>query len=386
VRRSCLRFAVGIVGAGGIAVAGLGGSPLTVLAATNFTGYNLNTDGGCHNLNPTLEVNRSALTAVADNTRPYAQIKSVAVATSTTTVDGFIPEATVTVTLCGGIPVFPAFNGDKGVLYHACFTPASTEPIRSAPFGVVTNPSTPPFGNPAHDGPYPPSQGYRFCVWASVNALSGTDSGIAWYDPATGYRYLDSTVASVTPASFNFAAGYFTMYLPYTWRWTSTYVSNEPVIASGDITTDWVADAEVTPTGAPTAICVARTSPCVQGIIDLPTLVDFAPGYEVCTTPLVGCAQDSDAQGMGMDLGVEMDYPVTSIETCFNPLNPANDDPGFAGPDTPCNIETGIGAAGVPWTYAPVYGRILPDPIVPIGGFNYHPFGLLLPDNVSASL
>jgi hypothetical protein len=404
VRKSLLRIGLGVMGAVGITAASMGAGTLHVSANTLINGYNLGGDLGCHNLNPILEANTSALTAVADNTRPYAQIKSVAVTAGAATADG-ITEAKVSFTLCGGIPTFPALNTDSGASWYACFDPASTQPIVSSSTGVVTNPAVPPLGNPSHDGPFPKSQGFRFCVWLSDNAGTGFDYGVAFSDPIDQFTFLDPAnlfdannggAKTITAPAINAAAGTFDLFLPYIWRQTINPASplqavlSETVASAGDVTTDWNAqawvNAEVNLPSPPAPICVPTL--CVQGIIGLLVPVDFVPGYQLCTTEVIGCANFDDATlGRGVDLGIEMNFPIGSIQTPVNPVNPAADCPGPAGPDSTFSVSTGFGTVGAPWVYAPIYGRILPGPVtMPVSGQSLHPFGLMTPDNASETL
>lgn len=400
MRKSWLRIGLGLVGAAGITVASISGGTIHASANTPIAGFNLNGDGGCHNLNPVLEANTSALTAVADNTRAYAQIQNVAVTAGAATADG-ISEAKVVVTLCGAVPAFPVTgNGDTGVSWYACFDPKSTQPIVSSSTGVQTG-VQPITGNPTHDGPYPKSQGFRFCAWASVNAGTGLDYGVAWSDPIAQFTFLDpanmfdGSLANQTISTATVVGNTVTMFLPNTWRWTVSPGSplqslrNETVATAGDVTTDWSAqawvNAEVNLPSPPAPICVPTT--CIQGIIGLLVPVDFAPGYQLCATAVTSCANfDDPTQGRGTDLGIEMDFPVGSIQTCVNPVNPATDAPGALGnPDITCTVSNGFGTAGLPWVYAPVYGRILPAPVT-VNGQSLHPFGNFTPDNVSETL
>jgi hypothetical protein len=188
MRRQSLRLGVALLAAGGFT--GVGGS-LPALAASSLTLLPATVSGTtCHNLQPGYdsltgqEISPSAFTAVADNTRPYAQFSSVTVNANALTIydpssNVVIPEAAITVNLCSAVPSFPLSNGDTGVDYHLCFSPDQTEYIVGGRFGAVVG-IDPVSGNPIFDGPYPRSQGFKACGWADILA------GGVWTTASTG--------------------------------------------------------------------------------------------------------------------------------------------------------------------------------------------------------
>lgn len=377
MRRAWVRLGIGLLTVGGTAVAGMPGA-LPAQAALIINGANIGGDAGCHNLNPALEEHRTAFTAVADNTRGWMQIQSVSVTAAAATADG-ITEAKVVVTLCGAVPNLPApGSGDGGAAYFLCFAPNSSEPIVSRTSGVVVG-TDPVTAAPILDGPYPASQGFRFCTWTSISAVTGLDYGLAIYDPIGTYDYLDRGILadgfSPTLTSASISGNTVTMYLPYTWRFTvntgTPALENEQVLAPVEVATDFVAVSYAFEgVGSTLGVCVPTANVCAEGILSDAVAVDFAPGYELCSVALVSCAQYAP---LGYDLGVENDYPVSSIITCFNPVNPAG--PGLNGEIT-CRESA-------PPLSVFVYGRILPGPIVPFEGYNYRPFGSFVDDGLT---
>jgi hypothetical protein len=415
VRKSWFRIGLGLLGAGGIAASTLGVGTIHAHATGSLTITPTTVAGtACHNLNPDLEINTTALTAVADGPgRGYSQISSVTVGAGPV-IDG-ISQAAITVNLCGAVPTFPLTNGDTGAEYYLCFSPSPNEAIASGRYGnVVGNGAI--SGDPIFDGPYPKSQGWRLCAWASINAGVGVDFGVAYYDPIALFTFLDpanlfdGTPATPTITKTTLASGVtsFTMYLPYIWRSTANgglptqVVESSQVLSPSDVSpaNDFVAESEVAFNvglpSPPAPVCAPTTSICVQGIVGELVPVDFAPGYEVCTAPLQGCAQYGP---LGFDLGVENNFPVSAIETCVNPVNPPGNNP--ASPLLTCDVAsfpntpaTGgpppkPGPAGqqVPYTTIFQYGRILPGPIVPlvspVGSGAISPFGQFIDDGLT---
>lgn len=198
------------------------GGTTALAAGGTFTGYNLNGDLGCHNLNPL--TSESVVTAVPDNTRPWVQIQSANVTPGASVFNGVV-EAAITVHLCGAIPFFPvASAGDLGAAWYVCFSPA-------------TNPS------PTH----------RACAWTTVRAGLGIAYGVASWDQFVGYTPSTTAVTAATATGATI-----TMYLPYLWS------GGQQVIRSGDVTTNW-----------------ASVGYATNGVS---SVVDFAPGYEVNNT------------------------------------------------------------------------------------------------------
>jgi hypothetical protein len=364
-------------------------SPGPLHASANF---------GCKNLDPIKSQN--ALTATIDTAgRPWDQIQSVAVSAGPTlaginegsygSASASIPQLAIAVTTCATAkPSFPAVVGtesDSGANWNACFELDPGASIAGGGAGlngtqIGFNPD-PGAGNPINDGPFPPSQGWRFCSFATINAGLADDSGVATFDVIGQYNQDDLAVmkdnglgtasvkSTISPATYTINGSGFlvvTMYVPYSLVITtpdpglpgngnSNITTVEPWIATGNSLSDMVPDANASvQVGLPSQVCTPAG--CFQNLEGLTTSVSWLPGSESCTTPIASCSKEA---GSGLDLGLSpVDFPIGGLRVPVNPLEPCA---GTAG--TCIAVQHGTTTGGTPWTYTFDYGRLYPGVI-----------------------
>jgi hypothetical protein len=355
-------------------------------------------------LDPVLTQNR--LVAVPSATdRRYADITNVAWSTA-----GADVAITVSVFNPTGIPAFPQTNGDTGIELNACFDVPSNEAISNGPVQVGTG----HHGAPIFDGPYNSRYGWKICGWYSAQAggLSNiVDYGVATFDPIGQYTFFDKAQLGGNIAAPTTSGNSVTFHLPC--NWTTNIPAPAPpekgiartetrtFCATGDQLKNGVVSAQVDASVTlPLTLCIPPsdiTVPVVnitipacsiigpiQGVGGLLTTVDWGPGSQVCSTPVVSCTNDDGGSGLGngYDLGlIPVGFPGGAVQYC-DPLNPlsqscptvagtVNYDLCFPGPGTNTTQDTGdlyaiapaacSGPRVIPWPYEyhTVNGRIL---------------------------
>jgi hypothetical protein len=283
---------------------------------TPFTYNAFSHYGGCGNaIDPIESINSLALFPDTSG-RGYDSIRSIDVGGSNAFLASTpaVGEESFTVTLCGPIPVFPnATTGgaDAGLQLRTCVDPNSV--IASAPEYVRTNGDA----SPVYEGPFPPSQGYRYCTFVNISGGTGGNA-VSWgtgvWDPAGGLIDVrDSSrlrdlhgVATISRPSANIgsvATGFagatqITYYLPdsvitaaYTssvdfgdWLWV------EPFIRGGSSVADW-------------SVTVGLSGYATQGSESPYAITDSGPGVQFCNGP-GGCDAD---WGYSYDYGLVPD-------------------------------------------------------------------------------
>ena len=307
--------------------------------------------------------------AAIDNTRPYSDITSPTVnicsnrdaASITTTnekgVAGVIHEASFTFQVAGAIPTtFPTAAGDVGVSLTACVDVSGALGSSAVQIGVGHR------GGPIFDGPYPATQGYKYCTWWSRQLGLADDWGTAVFTPEgifnqTSHLNLHDTgcvvpncataVAPVTTITAPSVSGSTaTLYLPDTEVYQVNAVApplkglphtfTEPFLGPlgsaspiNNIVLEAQVQAEVSLPSPPAPLCVnptdllaTPTNPAallvcdgketvgpVQGIVGLLVTTSWAPGLITCPgfpNPLTCAASDGGNTGItnGQDLGI----------------------------------------------------------------------------------
>lgn len=386
MRKTILRtMAVGLVAAG--ALAGTGVTHVHAAAGVSFT------DAVGDVLDPILSQNR--LVAVPSTApRPYADLTGV-----TATPNGS-SDVSFAVSTAGALPTFPVTNGDAGIEFNACFDIPGNEAIANGPVQVGTG----HHGAPVYDGPYNSNYGWKACAWFSAQAgglANITDYGVATFDPVGQYTFFDQAQLGGNILAPSVSGTTVTFHFPYKW------ITNVPApappeqgiartetrtfLAPGDVVKNLVVSAQVDASVTlPAVVCVPSPG-CsligpIQGVGGLLTTVDWAPGRQVCSTPVASCTNDNGGSGLGngYDLGlVPVGFPAGAVEDC-DTANLTASCPVvtgtvtynvcFPGPGTNTTQDTGdgyavLGAAcpnptNVPWPYeyATVNGRTLtPD-------------------------
>ena len=344
MNRRLFRTAAGLVGAG---VMALSQTPLPAHALTG-TSYTrpvyAGSVGSCGHIAIDPELTANSLTAFPSALpRQYAEMTGLSVAAGPATPKFGIPQVAISLTTCAAQPSWPVTaTGDAGVQFQVCLDPPqSTSRVTGAPQLIGYGHR----GGPIYDGPYPASQGYKFCALADfgVGGDSGgrTQYGTAWWDPTANYTFLDHASNQLDISAPVWAGNTVTMYLPYTWAWNiglglpnppfdgSGKIMEEKVLQAGDNVTNVVAtagvsfDVGVPAQVAPNGICVTQLDTCIGGLLGLTANVDWLPGQEYCPgtiaglpEPAVGCIND----GMGFDLGLSpVELPgAQAVPTCAN--------------------------------------------------------------------
>jgi len=357
-----------------VTVASLGTAPVTPVHA----------GGGCisdysgDELNPI--VSRSDALATGDSGRFYADITGVCATAGVTN--------TISITTVANIPTasrFPTTNGDLGIIYKACAD--ANGPIANAIIQVGIGHR----GEPVHDGPFPPSQGFKVCTWMSVQAATPNDYGIEIRDPAGVNRDYDFPQIPGFPAP-TISGNTITLSMPSTMCITVNPPA-PPMVGiarqhcypffNGTNLQNVVAEIEpslaaIAPfplcvndnppgiscngnqiIGPITQLCVPLPQPpspypvlCVPLDGTLPPL-DWAPGRITCITPgnLLSCSSagtptsSPTLAGNGYDLGLQP--TLSAVVTCSNPFSP--------GPAVPPanNLLVTCGSIVQPYTYNP---------------------------------
>src|SRR5258708_3506406 len=253
--------------------------------------------------------------------RPYADIPSAcATANGVVTSEGR-PETVFQIQVVGSIPGFPtSSDGDLGITFEACVDvngPLAYTPLQIG-FGH--------HGEPVFDGPYPPSQGWKYCAFATTTLVDQALRlppiyGVEILDPAGGRTDVDGArlhdtqgLATITPP-VGLAPGstMVTLYLPDVLAYRvdavppplvgapRTFV--EPFLEQGSTITNMsVRTTDAVKAALPFPECVDNTDPydpthCsggqgqmigpIQEVAPLPAPVeDWAPGRIICTGSL----------------------------------------------------------------------------------------------------
>ena len=262
--------------------------------------------------------NPTSATAVADTSRPWAEVRSFSVTTGSYSVSSragisnppFTPApsvsaAFVTLNLCGPIPQFPTFNGDTGIEWT--FNLQSNQyPCNNGPLTGSTDAQVISYGvhgEPIFDGPFPECDGYYFFGFASLTAPFQTlDVGVGWFDPTSNLTFLDTELTTHTATGEiadpgNIYAnnsgpygGVVKFVIPQDWTWLfdakNGLYARERVFGSAPATLDNLTTRSFTTTalaaGPGTLPTCGTPIACLNGAGGLLTPVDYAPGYQVC--------------------------------------------------------------------------------------------------------
>ena len=330
----------------------LGSAPLPAHALTGTTYVRpvyAGGVGGCGKIARDPNLATSSLTAFPSALpRSYAEMTAITIAAGPITPLFGSPQGDFTLTTCTPQPSWPSTaSGDAGVEFKVCLDPAQAQAITRTPQVIGHGHD----GRPIYDGPYPSSQGWKFCTFADFGVGGGTgglvDYGLCWWDPIG----IPSCVhASNQPDMTRpgWAGNAVNLYFPYTWRWVIAELTDlnppldgsaktmaEPVLGAGDSPSNVVAtasasfDAGVPPSIAPNGVCAptpVQQPACVGGITSITGLLDTIPGTQYCPgvvaglpEPAVGCIND----GLGYDLGLN---PVSvpgaqAVPTCADTTN-----------------------------------------------------------------
>ena len=306
-------------------------------------------------LNPI--VSQSDFLADADNSRGYADITQVCGNSAGGTADG-IQEASFTFTLASPLPSFPTLAGDAGISLTACVDATGAIAFGPVQIGVGHR------GGPIFDGPYPPSQGWKYCAFASLQAGSPVDYGVETFDPVGSFTFFDfpeltdpnaGNAATISaPTGLSAGSNTVTIFLPDTLVFHVNpptpplkgvaRADSEPFINPAAGISNALAITQVQAVvSLPFPVCV-NANPVgiscngnqivgpIQGIVGILATSDWAPGKIVCTTlgnPLTCSASAAPSgQANNLDLGIlPIPFEAQAVETCANPLRP--------GPPTP---------------------------------------------------
>jgi hypothetical protein len=329
----------------GLATSG-GATPFTYTAPNHYPSL------VCGNpLDPVTSTN--ALTLFPDGgSRGYNGIGSVTVGAANT-VSASTPtvgQESFDVTLCGPVPRLPHTSTthqiDTGLELRVCVSPNSV--IATAPEYIYTD----HFGGGHYDGPYPGSQGYRYCAFVRV-AVGVSGNTVTWgtgiWDPAFGLvRAQDettlhdvagvNTIATPTADVGSVGTGFvgatvIRFYLPSSVVYTAEGTVPgqilkdvvEPFLVSGSTVNNW-------------SVTVALSSYGSQSLQKPEAVTDSAPGVEFCLA----------AGTCAADFGASYDY---GLQPGGSPVNPAN---GVAScalnwnyfPELPVNSWLGVAGQG----------------------------------------
>lgn len=382
-RRTRTRIVHGCI-ALGLAATSLVGAP-RLLAHANGSCIN---DPALDALNPV--VAQSDLTAEIDVSRPWADISGAVcgndAAAVLATVKGNVTEASFNIPLAAPIPNFPTPGGDTGITFEACSD--MNGPLAAGPTQIGVGHR----GEPIFDGPYPPSQGWRYCTYASLQVAAPLDYGVEIVDPVGDSMFVDFVAlrdtagnATITaPLGIAPGSNQVTLYLPDTLVYQVDAVAPpfrglphnfvEPFLApmggTGVVGNASVFTKMVIAVTLPFPICVNTSPPgigCngsqtigpilgVAAFDDRPS--DWAPGSITCpffpnvTSCAPGNGGNPAAVHNGYDLGLAA---IPAVPTCANPLFPGPPTPPANNPLVTCAALNGA------YTYFPCQPNSVPD-------------------------
>jgi hypothetical protein len=274
------------------------------------------------------QLTQNKLTAIPNTTRPYADICSVTAIHSGSSLD-------YTIAVAAPMPSFPTtVNGDTGVYFQACVDIDPTSPLAQGPTVVGIG----RHGSPVYDGPYDSGNGWKICAGMSIQALNVTECTASIYDPMGRYTLFDrGQFANMPACSAAVGSPYITFSMPLTWQirvppppppfqgFARTTVYNFiPAAANNLVVVSQVYTGVTLPFNAcfPAPTC-SLVGP-IQGVGGLLTTVDWAPGQQLCTTPVLSCIDNPGGFTLGLlPLGFPsaMVYcPSVAPNTCPNPI------------------------------------------------------------------
>ena len=129
---------------------------------TTETATSLNASGCGNAVDPVLTEN--ALTIVQNTTEPWGGIKSATLSNGGATLSTpAVNQVKVQIVTCGNIPTFgtPAAGADSGINYTLCTDISNGAGDAGGAYPVVIGSGH--RGGPIYDGPYPASQGWKYC-------------------------------------------------------------------------------------------------------------------------------------------------------------------------------------------------------------------------------
>ena len=360
-----------------------GTSVLRVRAANPCPAFQV--QGSGIGLDPRESVNDFTATGSPDYN--WAGVCGFSIAVGVAAPDGG-PEVAYTINLDAPLPAFPTGNGDTGVTISACAD--VNGPVGGGPVQVGVGLR----GEPVYDGPYPAEDGYKYCTWASNQAGTPFDYGVAIYDPANGFRSYDypslqsaAGMSTISAPSNLLGPGTtsVTLYLPrtFTFRPTIGVSHSYSEQMTGAPSNDFVFTAIAPQPTLPFPVCVNQTPlgiACNGNQLFGPVfgiggsspsgISGWAPGFVICGTPITCATGGTGGFQNAVDLGVdpaERGKPTPCADAMDIPIAP--DCAVIVGPNT---------------AYISLYGRIWPgEPEVPRvpapGGGQFTPGPAFLP-------
>ncbi len=197
-------------------------------------------------------------------------------------------------------------------------------------------------GGPIKDGPYPASQGYKFCTWVNfqADATGHTNTptwGVSWFDPIANFTFIDQTqLVSPSGAATISAPGCvhapscigdtsITLSLPLTWEWRVAGPAAplhgpkkfeiETPFAAGTTISNIVAESQIAFTASlPMPVCAPAGTPvvdCIQGVGGLLVTGSSFPADQECSAPGT-CPRNNQ---VGFDLGFVGGFPIGALES-----------------------------------------------------------------------
>jgi hypothetical protein len=317
-----------------------------------------------HNYDPVRTQN--AITATSDPTRPWDDICSATNGANSTSPDGQA-QAVFTLNLAGAVPDFSsAAAGATAGEYVICADGNNAAITGSTPQTIAYGHR----GGPVKDGPYPASQGYKFCTWVNYQADATTHTntptyGVSWFDPIANFTFLDQTqmvgttgLSTISPPTCNLGgascigATSITLSLPLTWKWRVAAPAAplkgpkkfeiETPFASGTTITNITAESQIAATiSLPAPVCLPSGVPivdCLQGIGGLLITGGAFPADQNCTSP--GVCPSNNQQGLDLGL-LPVGYPIGAVQSPLCGQNP---------PANGTCVWTDVGQT---WTYYP---------------------------------
>lgn len=265
-------------------------------------------------IDPLLTQNK--LTAIPNATRPYADICSVTATKGATSID-------YSVAVAAPIPSFPVTsNGDIGVNFVACTDIDPSSPLANGPAQIGTG----HHGTPIYDGPYNSNYGWKVCAEMSIQAPGNiVDCAVSIFDPIGQYTFFDGPqLANLNPCSYSGTT--LTFSFPLTWQ---VKIPAPAAPLKGLARTEqynWipstapnlVVESQIY-AGAtlPTTVCVPSPGCSIVGPITgvggLLFTVDWAPGEQLCTTPVLACIDNPGGFTLGL---APLGFPISAVVDC----------------------------------------------------------------------
>jgi len=353
-----------------VAVGAFGGAGLHTVHASNSGSDPCGAGAASDTIDPILTQNR--LTALANTTREWDDICSWSATNTGSALN-------ITVNTFANLPSFPvAANGDLGANVEICSDIDSGVTISNGPAQIGVG----HHGTPIFDGPYNSADGWKICASVSVTAPGDiVDCELSIFDPIGQFTFFDSPqIQGGVPCAWGRLA------LPFTWNIIVpppsapeqgiTRTDSYTWIPSGGTAHNLVIETQASVgVTLPTTVCVPSPTCSILGPITgvggLLFTVDWAPGEQLCTTPVLNCINNPGGFTLGL---APLGFPISAVVSCGTPnlqstcptpiVGTVNYDPCFAGPGTNGTQDTGdlfaiggstvCGVAGghtVPWPY-----------------------------------